>query len=347
MFGRRSVVFAGGAAISGLFVYLALRGIDMHELKAAFADAELMPWLPLALALFSLGYLLRGVRCRLLVRRSADISFATATNVVVIGYAANNVLPARLGELVRAGMLAERANVPVSQSLGVTFIERVLDGLALLFLLVAGTLTLDVPGWMDELVVVAGAVFGIATVVMFLGALRPSFVISVAGRIGGLLGTKWRQRLSKLATNVTNAGACLRDPKDAVVLFGYSLAIWCFESSIYVFLLPVFGIPLSFQTGLITMCVTGFGLLLPSSPGFIGPFHYFASQTLMIFGVSHSTALAYASLVHLSFFVPLTVAGGCVMVWYGVALGSTAARARAAAAAEATRALDAACGSAE
>ncbi len=334
--GRRRFVIAGGVAVSGLFVYLALRGIDLGELKTAFAQAELLPWLPLALALFSFAYLLRGVRCRLLVKRSASISVATATNVVVVGYAANNVLPARLGELVRAGMLAERAKVPVSQSLGVTFIERVLDGLALLFLLVLGTFTIDVPGWMDELVLVAAAVFGIATLVMFLGALRPAFMIRSAGGVGGLLGEGWRQRLTKLATNVTNAGACLRRPTDAVVLIAYSIAIWCFESSIYVFLLPVFGIPISFQTGLITMCVTGFGLLLPSSPGFIGPFHYFASQTLMIFGVSRSTALAYASLVHLSFFVPLTVAGGCIMVWYGVAVGSTAARAREAAAAEAT-----------
>lgn len=336
MSGRRGFVIAGGAAVSGLFVYLALRGIDLTELETAFVQAELLPWLPLAISLFSVAYVLRGVRCRLLVQRSASISFATATNVVVIGYAANNVLPARLGELVRAGMLAERAKVPVSQSLAVTFIERVLDGLALLFLLVVGTCTIDVPHWMDELVLVAAAVFGIATVVMFLGALRPEFVIRVAGGFGGLLGEGWRKRLTKLATNVTNAGTCLRRPNDAVVLIAYSIAIWCFESSIYVFLLPVFGIPLSFQTGLITMCVTGFGLLLPSSPGFIGPFHYFASQTLMIFGVSQSTALAYASLVHLSFFVPLTVAGGCIMVWYGVTVGSTAARAREAAAAEAT-----------
>ena len=336
MLGRRSFVVAGGAAGSGLFIYLALRGIDLSELETAFAQAELLPWLPLALALFSLAYVLRGVRCRLLVRRSANISFSTATNVVVIGYAANNVLPARLGELVRAGMLAERANVPVSQSLGVTFIERVLDGLALLLLLVLGTISVDVPSWMNELVLVAAAVFGIATAVMFVGALRPSLVINLAGRIGGLLSTGWQSRLTKLATNVTNAGECLRRPNDAFVLVGYSIAIWCFESSIYLFLLPVFGIPLSFQTGLITMCVTGFGLLLPSSPGFIGPFHYFASQTLMIFGVAHSTALAYASLVHLSFFVPLTVAGGCIMLWYGVALESTAARAREAVSAETT-----------
>jgi hypothetical protein len=78
----------------------------------------------------------------------------------------------------------------------------------------------------------------------------------------------------------------------------------------------------------ITMCVTGFMLLLPSSPGFIGPFHYFASQALMIHGIPQATALAYATLVHLCFYIPITMWGACAMMWYGVELSATAARAQ-------------------
>lgn len=316
--GRRLVMTVVGIALSVLFVWLAFRGIDLDSVGSAFAGADLLTWLPLALGLYSLGYLLRGVRCQILVRRTARLSWTTATSIVLVGYAANNVLPARLGEVVRAGMLAERASMPVSQALGVTFIERVLDGLALLLLLVVATLTVDVPPWMTELVYVAAAIFGIAAIAIVAAVLWPGAIALAAGRVGALLGPSWQARLTRLATNCTSAAECLRDPKQAVLLLASSVVIWCFESSIFVFLLPVFGAPLSIQCGIITMCVTGFGLLLPSSPGFIGPFHYFASQTVMIFGVTQSTALAYAALVHLSFFVPITVAGGCAMLGYGV-----------------------------
>lgn len=317
---------AVGVAFSALFAWLALRGVELSALGSAFAGADLIAWLPPALAIYALGYVLRGLRCQLLVRAHGPLRLSTATGVVLVGYAANNILPARLGELVRASMLAQRANMPVSQALGVTFIERVLDGLAMLLLLVVATLTVEVPAWMTELVYLAAAVFGVATAAIAVAVLWPGAIVAVAGRCGGLLGPSWRARLEQLATNVTSAAACLRDPRQGALLLASSVAIWCLEASIFVFLLPVFGAPLSIQIGLITMCVTGFGLLLPSSPGFIGPFHYFASQVVMLFGVSQATGLAYASLVHLTFFLPTTIAGGCVMLWYGVGRLATPGR---------------------
>jgi len=74
--------------------------------------------------------------------------------------------------------------------------------------------------------------------------------------------------------------------------------------------------------------VTNLGLLVPSSPGFIGPFHYFCSQALVAKGVDAPTALAYATVVHMAFFVPVTIWGAAAMLWYGVEVGATAAMTR-------------------
>lgn len=311
-----------GLAASAIFVYLAVRGLDLSEVERAFEQANLLPWLPLGVGLYLASHAARGLRCRVLVRRHAELDMVTATHVVVVGYGANNVLPARLGEFVRAGMLAERADMPLSQSLGVTFIERVLDGLTMLLLLVLASLTVDVAGWMQDLVYVALGVFGAATAVMLVGALRPRVVIALAGWVGRPLGERWQDRFVALATNVTNAGACLRDPRDALLLLGYSILVWSLEAGLYVAILPIFGIPLTIQFAVITMCVTGFGLLLPSSPGAIGPYHYFASQAMIVHGIAAPTALAYATLVHLSWFIPITIWGALVMMWYGVELSS-------------------------
>ncbi|HEY0483611.1 MAG TPA: lysylphosphatidylglycerol synthase transmembrane domain-containing protein [Kofleriaceae bacterium] len=322
---HRRAVIAIGFAVSAGFVYLALRGLAFDKIGDAFRDSHLLPWLPLGIASYGASHVVRGVRCRLLVRRQAELALPTATNIVVAGYAANNLLPARLGEIVRAGLLADRARMPVAQALAVTFIERVLDGLTLLLLLVVATTTGHVAGWIAELVEIAVVVFGVATAVMFAAALAPGRLLALAGGLGGKLGPRWRDRLVGLAGSVTGAGACLRDPRDLAALAATSLVAWCFDAGLYVLLLPAFGLPFTAEYGVVAMCVTGFGLLLPSSPGSIGPFHYFASRVIVAFGVAQPTALAYATLVHLAFYVPVTIWGLGALLWYGVRLGATLA----------------------
>ena len=316
-----------GLAASAIFVYLAIRGLDLGVVKRAFGDAHLLPWLPIGVAAYLISHVVRGIRLRVLVRKQAQLSLPTATNIVVLGYGANNVLPARLGELVRAGMLAERTNMPIAQSLGITFIERVLDGLVLLFLFVVASVRVEVVDWMRDLMLVALFVFGLATIATVVGALWPRLVIALASRVARPLGARLHGKLVSVTTQVTNAGACLRDPKDALALGLSSIVVWALEAVNYVVILSIFGIPASFEFAVITMCVTGFGLLLPSSPGAIGPYHYFAMTAIMVAGVSAPTALAYATLVHLSWFLPNVIWGAIVMLWYGVKLGSVVEKA--------------------
>lgn len=134
----RVAVAMVGLAASAALVTLALRHLDFASVRDSLRNAKLLPWVLLAAAAYLAGQLVRGQRLRVLVRRESKLSLATATNIVVIGYASNNVFPARLGELVRVGVLAERTGVPLAQSLAITFIERILDGLAILVLLQVG-----------------------------------------------------------------------------------------------------------------------------------------------------------------------------------------------------------------
>src|SRR5205814_8202164 len=100
MLRHRTTVVAIGALASAVFVYLAVRHLDLESLKAAWRGSTLLPWLPIGIASYLLGHIVRGHRCRLLVRHEAALRLMTASNIVVVGYASNNVLPARLGELV-------------------------------------------------------------------------------------------------------------------------------------------------------------------------------------------------------------------------------------------------------
>jgi uncharacterized membrane protein YbhN (UPF0104 family) len=328
---QRLAIALVGFLGSAVFVALALRHLDLGAVAATWRDARVFPWVPLAMVAYLVGHLVRGQRLRILVRGETILPLATASNVVVVGYASNNVLPARLGEFVRAGMLAERTGVRLTQSLTITLIERLLDGIAILLLLLAGVLALDVrPDWMWEVARVAMLVFGIALGGVLVAVFLPGFVLSSAARLSAPLGPKARDRIVALATSVTAAGACLRRPRDAALIVFYSIVVWLLEATMFACVLPVFALKLRLAPALVAMSVTNLGILAPSSPGFVGTFHFFCSQALSSQGVPAATAMAYAILVHLTFFVPVTLWGAGAILWYGVQVGSTAAMARAA-----------------
>jgi uncharacterized membrane protein YbhN (UPF0104 family) len=328
---RRAIVAAVGLLGSAVFVTLALRHLDSRAVLSTWGSARVLPWVPLAIVSYITGHFIRGQRLRVLVKRDAILTLPTATNVVVVGYASNNVFPARLGEFVRAGMLAERTGMPLSQSLTITFIERLLDGIAILVLLLVGALSLGTrPEWVWNVARVGSLVFGAALTVVLVAVFLPSVVLSTASRLSAGLGARWRDGALTLATSITVAGAVLRRPRDAMAICAYSLIVWLFEAMMFAFILPVFSLDLHLAPALVAMSVTNLGILAPSSPGFVGSFHFFCSQALASQGVPAATAMGYAILVHLAFYVPVTLWGAGAILWYGIQVGATAAMARAA-----------------
>lgn len=326
---RRWVTIVG-AAVSALFLWVAVRHLDLGSVRETWRTAKPLPWVPLAMLAYLVGHFVRGARLKYLVRREAKLQVTTATNVVVVGYASNNVLPARLGELVRAGMLAERTGIPLTQALTVTFIERLVDGVAILFLLIGGTWATHTAGWIAELAQVGALVFGLALAGLMLAVLFPTALGSLASRFSQPLGRRAHDLAVSSTTSVVNGAASLRHPLDALIIGVLSVVVWICESAMFVAILPALGLRLDFGTAVIAMSVTNLGILVPSTPGFVGPFHFFCSQALMAQGIGAEVALAYAVLVHIAFYAPATLWGAGAMLWYGVEVGATAALARAA-----------------
>ena len=124
----KGTIVVGGFIISLLLLVMTAKKINWQLVHDAFASATWLPWLPLAVLTYLIGMLLRGLRLKQLVSTEASLTVSTASNIIAVGYATNNILPARLGEFARAGMLAERTGLPYALSLTVTFLERLLDG---------------------------------------------------------------------------------------------------------------------------------------------------------------------------------------------------------------------------
>lgn len=337
---QRAVIVLLGAVGSAVFLYLAARRLDFSAVAATWRTARPLPWVVFAVICYVVGQLVRGLRLRVLIRRETALPWLTATNIVVIGYASNNVFPARLGELVRAGVLVERTGMPFGEALTITFIERLLDGMAILAVLVSAAAFSQHADAVDRVARIASLLFGGALLVVVIGVLVPNVLFAFASRLTARLVPKWQDRALRITTHVINGGACLRSPRTAFAVSLLSIVVWVLEAAMFVCVLPAFGMPLHFSTGALAMSVTNLGILVPSTPGYIGPFHYFCQQTLMTQGVPAAQALSYAVLVHLAFYVPVTAWGAAAILRYGVEIGRTVAAARAARTAPAKKTLD-------
>lgn len=317
-----------GLLSSALFIVLAVRRLELGSVSRAFGQAQLVPWLPLAVLSYLAGHWVRGLRCKLLVSGEAKLGLGTATNVVVLGYAVNNVLPARLGEIARAGLLAQTSGLPFVQSLTVTVLERVMDGLCLLLLLVVAGQMLEDPGWIKTTLELGGLVFGVATLGVLLTVVAPSAVLGITGRVAHRLGSRVHDLAVKLVSQLVAGVSYVRSGSSALAVSALSLLVWLFEAGMFLALLPAFGIRADPWLALVAMCVTNLGILAPSTPGFIGPFHFFCMRAVALAGVSEPVAFSYAVLVHLSFYVPITLWGIGIAFTYGISLGEMLSRAR-------------------
>jgi|GEM_PF-389450 conserved hypothetical protein len=339
IFRSRGVIVFLGFAIGGLCLYMTARQIHWNRVEQAFNTMELFPWLPLAVITYIIGMLLRGLRLQLLVKEEANLAVGTASNIVAVGYATNNILPARLGEFARAGMLAERTGLPYILAVTVTFLERLLDGLTILFLFVAGSMLMPVSPQMHQTAGLAAILFAVAMSGVAFIALAPQTAISLASNLTAGFGRKWHGRSVALVSQVSRGFGCLRNARSALLVLITSILVWIFEAIFFMMILPCFGLPPGFIRSLITMCLTNLSILVPQMPGYFGVYDLVCSQTLIdvcsISGLSPGSvqpitvdaniALCYAVVVHLVFYVTVTLWGVLALLRYSMELGSTAA----------------------
>jgi uncharacterized protein (TIRG00374 family) len=314
---------AVGILISLLFLWLATSRVHWGELGGVVAKVHWWPWLPLAMAAYLLGHVVRGVRCKMIVADLAPISLLSATNVVVLGYGANNILPARLGELARAGMLAQRTGLSYVQCLTVTFLERILDAIIILVLFVLAASRRELPGWVRDVSEVATVIVSMAALVVLAAVLLPSLLPRAATHLTARLHERLGGRLVSTAYDIVQALSPLRRPARAAGVLSLSLLVWICEAGLFLAVLPAFGLVAAPALATLAMSMTNLGILAPSSPGFVGPFHFFCAKAIETSGVGPAVALSYAITVHAAFFVPVTTWAIGVIVAHGVQLSKT------------------------
>lgn len=330
--------FWAGVLVSVITLALLVLFVDRRELWEALRTANYLYLIP-AVALYFVGQWFRALRWQYLLSPIARISIRRLYPVIVIGYLANNVLPARLGELVRAVYLAQREDeISVPTSIATLSVERLYDGLTLLALgAVAAPILLAAGLFSDAslayqstaIVLMAGVVVSFALALALLTALACSRrTVDWFLRLTGVLPVRFRPLAGEVIAGFVEGLAALNSPGKHVVLFVSSLPIWLAEAGVYLIVAYSFNLDAYFASfWLLAVAVTlvtvtsNLITAIPASIGGIGAFEVVAQQTLFVLGVGAATAASYSVAVHLlALWLPVNLAGLALLLWNNVSL---------------------------
>ncbi|HET7233109.1 MAG TPA: lysylphosphatidylglycerol synthase transmembrane domain-containing protein [Longimicrobium sp.] len=306
-------------AVTAFFLWLALRGVVWAEVWEHLRTAN---WLYLALSAFigTISVHVRALRMKtLLAPVDPHVAFHPRVAGAAVGFAANNLIPARVGEVVRAVVTARLAKLPVSAVFASLVVERVLDGLVTVLLLFG---VMALPGFPNPeraasalaAVRILALVMAVAGVVLIGIALLPSHSIALAERtVGRMLPRRLREPFLARLDEFIAGLAVLRTPKLLVLSVGWAVAQWLFLPLSIYFAFLAFGIHEPGYVGAVFLqCAINLAVAVPSSPGFFGPLEAAATFGLGLWGVDKARAVSFAIGWHLAGYLCVTLLG----LWY-------------------------------
>lgn len=302
-----------GVAVSAIFLVLLLAKVDRTELLEALRGVSPW-WIGVALAFFGASVWARAQRWAAILRPIAPLNQGEAASLMTIGLAANNVLPARTGEIVRAVLLKRQRGISGFAVLATIIVERILDGLVLALFLAA---TIALAGGTDVLRVFAalvGGAFLTLTAILVLVAMRPRVAERLTEFGLRLLPRRLRERARGWAERFMSGLAPMRTGRAWMVVSGLTVVSWSLEA------LSAWAVGQAFGLGLdagIYFGVSGaanLSMAAPSTSGGIGPYEFFAREVVGRFGVGTATGTAFALVLHFTVLVPVAIVG-LLLVW--------------------------------
>jgi len=304
-----------GIVVSVGLLAWAMRNVDFGEMIREIRTARPLPVL-LGVLLATASFVLRAVRWKLLLRADTgtDVPFWPRWHAVAMGFMANNVLPLRAGELVRAYAISTLGHVRFTGAITSLVVERVFDALTLVLLLAVGLLLSNLPAStmiagipLARIATFAGAGAMVAVVIGAVLIARPQLMEQILRSM--LPEGKALARLVSIGHGITDGLVGLRSPARLAGVIFWSLAIWLVGAASFFVMFSAFDIRVSFGGAVLLQSAMAFGIAVPSTPGFFGPFEAALVAVLSLFGVSDTTAFSYAVTYHLTTLIPVTLLG--------------------------------------
>jgi len=301
-----------GVLISIFCIYLAFRKVDIDQMWQAFRTMNYWYLVPAAAAIF-FSHFLRAFRWRYLLDPIRRLDTRSLFSSLIIGYAANSITPAHLGEFLRAYVLSKKRQIPMSPVFATVAIERVVDVFSLLALMLLAFFIYPFPDWVIKsgYIMFAGSL-GFLMFLIFLKMTTSStmrFIGFILRPLPKTFGRKTEATLKKFLAGILP----LKRWHDYVTTGFLSVIIWACYGLVFYFCLHGFDFigtyQLKWSVSLILLVITTIAVVVPSSPGYVGTYHYLCQISLALFGVPAGPALSFAAIVHGVSIIPVFVVG--------------------------------------
>jgi len=295
---KSSLRLTGGFAISLLCMYLAVRGVNLSEVGSMLATMRPIYLLP-STALLVLAFVVRAIRWGILLAPVKRMPLSSLFASTMIGFMANNVLPFRAGEVVRAYSISRNEDIRISTSLASLVVERLFDGIVISLFMLSLLSFVSLPAWLvnfNYLLIAIYALLAGAAVVLIWATKRDH---------------TWERnwKWQAIIRNFTAGLEVFAEGKQILWSGVLSLVHWLLIALYYYFLFLACGFALSFFSAVVLVVIVAIGIMLPAAPGYIGNFQYFTVLALSLFSVSREDAFGYSLIAHAGQFIPVTVIG--------------------------------------
>jgi uncharacterized protein (TIRG00374 family) len=332
----KKLVFWIGLLVTVICLFFVFKGINYGMLLGIIRHINV--WLLLlTVAIYIVGYLIRAVRWRQLLKHIKVFRAIRLFPYLVIGFMFNNVLPARAGEFIRAYLTGSKLGVSGTSAFATVVIERVFDGLVMIFYFIIGytafhfiTAQSHIPpisvlgmslGIKDAVLgfaVLGSAVFLAIFIFMFFLLYKREATVKLVHSIMSVFPAGIRDKTGKFIDTFILGLGVLGSVKDMAIVFGLSLLAWSVEAYTYWLMGQAMNIQVSFLLVCLIMAVANFAIMVPSTSGGVGPFEFFGVGIMMLFAFPKEQAAAYVFIVHAMILFPIIILGAVFMAMEGM-----------------------------
>jgi uncharacterized protein (TIRG00374 family) len=312
--------------VTALLLAWVLKDVSLREVWTHATDAHL-GYLIATVAVATSTFGLRIFRWRLLLRTEADrpIGFGPLWHGIAIGFMANNLLPFRAGEFIRAFAISRLAPVKVSTALSSLVLERLFDGITAIALLFVGLLFAGLPAdarvagfRLTDLATKTAILCGILLLACIVALAFPELAKRIVVRL--VPSERIAHKLTGFIDGIRLGLGSLRSPSRLVGIIFWSFAVWVVNGFGFYLGFRAFDIQVGFGGALLLQTFLLIGIAAPSTPGYFGPFEAAIKAVLSLFGVDPNVAVAYGLTYHFTTFLPITLLGLASLTTTGISL---------------------------
>lgn len=318
---RRWLSALVGVAISAAALLVVASTVDLRETGSILADADPVPLVAIV-GIVAVQVTVRAWRWSFLMPLGSDgrrLRVRRLLPPLLVGYLGNAVLPARLGEPMRAVLASRREQVGTTEALGSVLLERLIDVATLAIVAFSAALVVGAPDWITQVLGVAalGGIVGMAILVSI--GIQP--IVVIADRIGLDRRPALRSLVGRFAASIGGTGR----RRAIAISAGVSIGAWLLDAVSFWLAARAVGVELVYPAALLIAGFTVLGTAVPSAPGYVGTFELAAAAAAGALGVPAAAALAMAVVAHVMTLAPMALGGAASLPIVGTSL-ATAAR---------------------